>query len=213
MFAPFLPFRFCVELALSVSCYFLVADYSDMPRSGNRGGNRTTSRSARNSPYEQAQPRTRRQVLRGHWVTPAARDRLANNGVAVRTDRIYPDRFNVPWLTRATANMVNSVVLPGGHIDTRLRLAYVLRRLEFGLTPIGHWLTTLRMRQLSTRDIDFLLRESHWNFLIVCWIRDETYGMQFSFDAAVDARRTLRAQRRHLENSPSQSRNGQLHML
>ena len=63
-----------------------------------------------------------------------------------------------------------------------------MRLKGFGFTehPVDHWLATLSLRDLGVGDLEFVLKDSTWTFLIACWVRYNR-GFRFTADSATTA--------------------------
>lgn len=110
-------------------------------------------------------------------------------GVQRRTEY---DSWGVPWGSLATLRLAGSTFVPRQGFFARCRMSRKLRKMQFHAYPIDFWMDRLPSYSatLSDEEIEFLLSENVWDFLVVCWTKYRS-GAMFSFSQATDIRTSL----------------------
>ena len=113
--------------------------------------------------------------------------------VVDRSDRAGYDGVGVPWDNARTVGYAGQVTVPNQPFLARCRMAKRLKDFGFTEHPVDHWLATLSLRNLGAGDLEFILKDSTWTFLIACWVRYNR-GFRFTADSAASIHENLKKQ-------------------
>ena len=106
--------------------------------------------------------------------------------------RLETDSWGIWWGSRAANRIAVSTLVAHQLQSQRRVMAVQLRDMAFHKHDIDHWMHTLPTfaSRMSIEKVEFLLTESVWDFLLVCWAKYRS-GDTFSYRRANNIRDQL----------------------